>query len=69
MTLTGVSVSSSSASATVTGSTVGGNWAGFLVRFGSDAFQYRISAVSGGTTMVLSQTYSGTTATVSAAQR
>lgn len=68
VTLTGVTVSSSSANVTVTGSTMSSGWAGRLARFGTDTKAYRIAAMSGTGLANLSETYTGTSAVVSGAQ-
>ncbi len=62
--VTGVTVSSASASITVTGATFSSGWAGRLVRVGSDTKNYRIASMSGTGVAVLSETYTGTSATV-----
>ncbi len=62
VTLTGVTVSSSSANISVTGSTMSSGWAGRLVTVSSGTKQYRITAISGNAVAVLSETYTGTSA-------
>ncbi len=60
-TVTGVTVSTSaSATITVTGATFSSGWAGRLVKVAADTKFYRIAAMSGTGTAVLSETYTGT---------
>lgn len=68
VTLTGVTVSSSSANASVTGLTMSSGWAGRLARFGTDTKNYRIASMSGNTVAVLSETYTGTGRVVTGVQ-
>jgi hypothetical protein len=68
VTITGVAVSSSSTSISVTGSTMSSGWAGRLAKFGSAAKLYRITTMSGNALAVLSETYTGATATVTGVQ-
>lgn len=60
-TITGVTVSTaSSATITVTGSTMSANWAGRLAKVAADTKAYRITTMSGTGLAVLSETYTGT---------
>ncbi len=60
-TITGVTVSTASAASfSVTGSTFSSGWAGRLVKVGSDTKSYRITTMSGTSTMFLSEAYTGT---------
>jgi hypothetical protein len=65
VTVTGVSVSSSSANISVTGSTLSSGWAGRLVRVASGSKFYRVASMSGTAVAVLSETFTGATATAS----
>jgi hypothetical protein len=69
--VTGVTVTTgdtSAARATVTGQTFSSNWAGRLVKLGSDTKAYRVVSVTGVSGLVLSEAYTGTAATKTGAQ-
>ncbi len=63
-TVTGVTVTLSGTTITVTGGTFSPYWAGRLFALSSTAKAYRITTMSGSSLAVLSENYSGTTATV-----
>ena len=63
---TGVSVTVSNGSASVSGTGFSTNWAGRLVTFGTETTQYRILSVASSTAMTLSQTYAGALTTTTA---
>ncbi len=57
--LTTLTVATGSTTMSVTGSQMSPNWAGFLVRVGTDSKAYRITAVSGTTKIIVSEGYTG----------
>jgi hypothetical protein len=69
--VTGVAVTTGDTSAarvTVTGQTFSTEWAGRLLKIGSDTKAYRIVSVTGVSGLVLSEAYTGTAATYTGAQ-
>jgi hypothetical protein len=58
-TITGITAGTGS-TISVTGSTMSSNWAGRLIRLGSDTKGYRITTMSGTALAVLSEAYTGT---------
>lgn len=62
-TITGVTLTLSSTTVTVTGSTFSTNWAGRMLQLTTGTDVYRISAATGAGTLTLSTAYSGTTTT------
>lgn len=65
--VTGVTVTTSSTQATVTGNTLSANWAGRLVQVGTNTKAYRVASVTGTSGLVLSETYTGTAGTITGA--
>ncbi len=65
VTLTGVTVTTTT-TMTVTGGTISDNWAGFLVRVGTDSKAYRVTSTSGFALATISEAYTGTATTTTA---
>lgn len=60
--ISGVTLTLSSTTVTVTGSTFSTNWAGRLIQLSTGSVVYRIASMTDANTMVLSTNYSGSTA-------